>query len=146
MSTLCSQALRLQSILDSRDWRKRQSMCQWWYRTRQWVKITHIYDTRPWQSPSTSFIIEYTIETQTALPTTFPSRTSSSIWAKQMEQIAGNRDNISGNDSGNNVSGICAVLSVCGNRSEYIVVVRRYMVMFSSTQIQQKTAWLNLHL
>ena len=45
-----------------------------------------------------------------------------------------------------NVSGICAVLSVCGNRSEYIVVVRRYMVMFSSTQIQQKTAWLNLHL
>lgn len=68
------------------------------------------------------------------------------VLAKQMGQIVGNRDNISGNDSGNNVSGICAVLSVCGNRNEYIVVVRRYMVMVSSTQIQQKTAWLNLHL
>ena len=68
------------------------------------------------------------------------------ILGKQIGKIAVVGNLHSGNDFGNNVSGICAVLSVCGNRSEYIVVVRRYMVMFSSTQIQQKTAWLNLHL
>ena len=90
---------------------------------------------------------EYTIETQTALTYDHTEQNKwQSVLAKQIGPIVGNRDNSSGNDFGNNVSGICAVLSVCGNRSEYIVVVRRYMVMFSSTQIQQKTAWLNLHL
>ena len=69
---------------------------------------------------------EYTIETQTALTYDHPEQNKwQSVLAKQIGPIVGNRDNSSGNDFGNMLSCVHAVLHVGINKHDSFVGGRR---------------------